>query len=142
GGGAAPGAGRGAGAGGGGAGPPPAPGPAPPLSESPLYTPPLRTPCAATRLDAGHADNALPQTARALVNCRMHPDDPPDFVEKTLVDILADPRIAVSRVGEARPCPPSPLTPEILGPVERITAEMWPGLPGLPPPSTRAADVL
>jgi acetylornithine deacetylase/succinyl-diaminopimelate desuccinylase-like protein len=122
--------------------PTPDPGAATRLSESPLYNSTLRTTCVATRLDAGHADNALPQTARALVNCRMHPDDAPDFVEKTLVEVLADPRIAVGRVGEARPCPPSPLIPEILGPVERITAEMWPGVPVLPTLGTGATDSL
>src|SRR5262249_38756086 len=112
------------------------------LSETPLYNSTLRTTCVATRLDAGHADNALPQTARALVNCRMHPDDPPAWVEKTLIEVLADPRIAVTAVGEARPSPPSPLQPEILGPVERITSEMWPGVSVLPILSTGATDSL
>jgi acetylornithine deacetylase/succinyl-diaminopimelate desuccinylase-like protein len=112
------------------------------LSESPLYNSTLRTTCVATRLDAGHADNALPQTARAVVNCRMHPDDPPAWVEKTLIEVLADPQIAVSAIGEARPSPPSPLSSEMLAAVERITAEMWPGVPVLPTLGTGATDSL
>jgi acetylornithine deacetylase/succinyl-diaminopimelate desuccinylase-like protein len=121
---------------------PPDPAAAGRLSETPLYNSTLRTTCVATRLEAGHADNALPQTARALVNCRMHPEDPPAWVEKTLIEVLADPRIAVTAVGEARPSPPSPLQPEILGPVERITSEMWPGVSVLPILSTGATDSL
>jgi acetylornithine deacetylase/succinyl-diaminopimelate desuccinylase-like protein len=112
------------------------------LSETPLYNSTLRTTCVATRLEAGHADNALPQAARALVNCRMHPDDPPAWVEKTLVEVLSDARIEVVPVGEARPSPPSPLGPEVLGAVERVTAEMWPGVPVLPTLSTGATDSL
>lgn len=112
------------------------------LSELPLYNSMLRTTCVATRLDAGHADNALPQTARAVVNCRMHPDDPADWVERTLVEAIADPRIAVTRMGAAKPSPASPLSPEILGAAERITNEMWPGVPVLPTLSTGATDSL
>ncbi len=112
------------------------------LSELPLYNSMLRTTCVATRLDAGHADNALPQTARAVVNCRMHPDDPADWVERTLVEAIADPRIAVTRMGSAKPSPASPLSPEILGAAERITNEMWPGVPVLPTLSTGATDSL
>jgi len=112
------------------------------LSEVPLYNSMLRTTCVATRLEAGHADNALPQTARAVVNCRMHPDDPADWVQKTLVEALADSRISVAPIGSARPSPPSPLLPEVLGAAERITEQMWPGVPVLPTLSTGATDSL
>src|SRR5262245_30107874 len=112
------------------------------LSETPLYNSTLRTTCVATRLDAGHADNALPQTARAVVNCRMHPDDPADWVQRTLVDAIADPQISVTPKGTARLSPSSPLLPELVGAVERITEEMWPGVPVLPTLSTGATDSL
>ncbi len=112
------------------------------LSELPLYNSMLRTTCVATRLEAGHADNALPQTARAVVNCRMHPDDPAQWVERTLVETLADAGISVTAMGAAKPSPASPLSPEILGAIERVTGEMWPGVPVLPTLSTGATDSL
>jgi acetylornithine deacetylase/succinyl-diaminopimelate desuccinylase-like protein len=112
------------------------------LSETPLFNATLRTTCVATRLEAGHADNALPQTARAVVNCRLHPDDPPERVRGTLVEVLADPRISVEPIGAAKPSPASPLDPELFGAVERITGEMWPGVPVLPTLSTGATDSL
>jgi acetylornithine deacetylase/succinyl-diaminopimelate desuccinylase-like protein len=121
---------------------PPDPAAAARISEIPLYNSMLRTTCVATRLEAGHADNALPQTARAVVNCRMHPDDPPDWVQATLVEALGDPRIAVTPKGTARPSPSSPLFPEFMDAVERITGDMWPGVPVLPTLSTGATDSL
>lgn len=111
-------------------------------ASSALYNAYLRTTCVATRLDAGHADNALPQTARAVVNCRLLPDDTPATVEQTLVRVLADPEIKVSPKGEARPAPPSPLRPEIMQPVERIVARMWPGIPVIPVMESGATDGL
>jgi len=110
------------------------------LSELPLYNSTLRTTCVATRLEAGHADNALPQVARAVVNCRMHPDDPAEWVERTLVETLADAGISVTAMGAAKPSPASPLSSEILGAVEKLTGEMWPGVPVLPTLSTGATD--
>lgn len=111
-------------------------------AESPFYNAMLHTTCVATRLEAGHADNALPQTARATVNCRILPGGSPDAVEATLRDVLADASIAISRVNQPTASPPSPLTPEVLEPVEAITAEMWPGVPVVPTMSTGATDGL
>ena len=102
------------------------------LSEVPLYNSTLRTTCVATRLEGGHADNALPQAARAVVNCRMHPSDPPDSVRERLVAAVADPGITVTAIGSAHPSPESPLNPELFGAVEKITEAMWPGVPVLP----------
>jgi acetylornithine deacetylase/succinyl-diaminopimelate desuccinylase-like protein len=112
------------------------------LSKSPYDNALLRTTCVATRLEAGHAENALPQTARAIVNCRILPDDSPAEVRATLIRILDDPKISVSALGEAIPSKPSPLKPEIIGAIERITAEMWPGVPIVPVMSTGATDGL
>jgi acetylornithine deacetylase/succinyl-diaminopimelate desuccinylase-like protein len=96
----------------------------------------------ATRLAAGHADNALPQTARAVVNCRILPGESPDEVEKAIIRVLADEQIAVTRIAEPKPSPASPLVPEIMKPVESITQEMWPGVPVIPTMSTGATDGL
>jgi acetylornithine deacetylase/succinyl-diaminopimelate desuccinylase-like protein len=112
------------------------------VSETPLYNSMLRTTCVATRLEGGHADNALPQMARATVNCRMHPDDPADWVHKTLVEVVADAEVSVTPLGSAKPSPPSPLSPEFLGAVEELTKSMWPGVPVLPTLSTGATDSL
>ena len=112
------------------------------LSEAPLYNATLRTTCVATRLEGGHADNALPQAARAVVNCRVHPNDPPDGVRERLVEAVADPQVAVTPVGSAKPSPESPLNPELFGAVERLTEEMWPGVPVLPTMGTGATDSL
>ena len=110
------------------------------LSEVPLYNSTLRTTCVATRLDGGHADNALPQVARAVVNCRMHPDDPPDWVRERLVEAAADAQLSVTPIGSAHPSPESPLNAELLGAVEKITEQMWPGVPVLPTMGTGASD--
>lgn len=103
----------------------------------------LRTTCVATRLEGGHADNALPQLARARVNCRVMPGETEAGVRATLARVLADDAIEVKPASpEFRPSPPSPLTPEILGAIEQVTAGMWPGLPVLPIMSTGATDSL
>jgi acetylornithine deacetylase/succinyl-diaminopimelate desuccinylase-like protein len=100
----------------------------------------MRTTCVATTLDAGHAENALPQTARALVNCRVMPDEPVAEVGQTLVKVIADPKISIVPKGNAVLSPPSPLNPEVMQAVERITAEMWPGIPVIPTMSAGYTD--
>jgi acetylornithine deacetylase/succinyl-diaminopimelate desuccinylase-like protein len=112
------------------------------LSESPFFNALLRTTCTATRLEGGHADNALPQTARATVNCRILPGEPIDAVDGTLNAVLADPRIRVTRKREPTASPPSPLRPEILEPIQAIVEEMWPGATVVPVMSTGATDGL
>jgi acetylornithine deacetylase/succinyl-diaminopimelate desuccinylase-like protein len=112
------------------------------LSAQPYGNALLRTTCVATRLAGGHADNALPQVARATVNCRMLPDHPADSVEAVLRRVLADSAIAVSRLNEPRPSPPSPLRPDVMAPVERLAAEMWPGVAVVPEMSMGATDGL
>jgi acetylornithine deacetylase/succinyl-diaminopimelate desuccinylase-like protein len=112
------------------------------LAESPYHNAMLRTTCVATLLDAGHAENALPQTARATVNCRILPGDAPAEVRATLVRIVEDPRISISAIAGAVQSEPSALKPEIMGAVERITTEMWPGVPVVPVMSTGATDGL
>jgi acetylornithine deacetylase/succinyl-diaminopimelate desuccinylase-like protein len=102
----------------------------------------LRTTCVATMLEAGHAENALPQTARATINCRMLPGQDPDEVRATLVRVIADTAITLTPVGVARPSAPSPLTPEVLGAVEHVTNAMWPGVPVVPTMVSGATDGL
>ena len=112
------------------------------FADTPYYNSRLRTTCVATRLDAGHADNALPQRATATVNCRVLPGESIDAVHNTLETVIGNDNISVSRAAPAKPSPPSPLTPEVLGAIETITEDMWPGVPVLPTMSTGATDGL
>jgi len=102
----------------------------------------LRTTCVATMLSGGHAPNALPQRARANVNCRLLPDEDPAEVQRTLERVAAVPTLRITPVDQAKNSPPSPLTAEVLGAIERVTAEMWPGVPVVPTMSTGATDGL
>jgi acetylornithine deacetylase/succinyl-diaminopimelate desuccinylase-like protein len=102
----------------------------------------FRTTCVATRLAGGHANNALPQTASAVVNCRMLPDADPDSVVATVRRIVADTAVHVSVIQPPVPSPPSPLVPEVIQPVEKITADMWPGAVVVPSMETGATDGL
>ena len=109
---------------------------------SPYLNAQLRTTCVATRLAGGHADNALPQTARATINCRLLPDEDPDRVITTIRRVAADTGVVVSVVSPAVRSPLSPLVPEVLEPVERITRAMWPGATVIPSMETGATDGL
>ncbi len=100
-----------------------------PLSDRPDYNAQIRTTCVATLLTAGHAENALPQSARATVNCRILPDEPVKDVERTLVRVIADEKVAVTPKGVAVLSPPSGMKPEVMQIVARLGEEMWPGVP-------------
>jgi len=110
------------------------------LSQSPYYNSLLRTTCVATRLEGGHANNALPQTARAIVNCRMLPTDSLDQVKNTLVRVLADDRISVTIVGEAVPAPASALNPALMHKLEEMSARLYGNIPVVPVMDTGASD--
>ncbi len=112
------------------------------LSETPVYNALMRTTCVATRLEGGHADNALPQSARATVNCRVLPDESGDDIYNTVVKVLNDPGIEVTWMDKARPSPASPLAPAVMQPIERVTNEFWPGVPVMPLMATGASDSL
>jgi acetylornithine deacetylase/succinyl-diaminopimelate desuccinylase-like protein len=110
------------------------------LSMQPTFNSMLRTTCVATQLEGGHAPNALPQLARANVNCRVLPDHDVKDVRATLVRIANDTAVHVSPTPEPRGGPPSPLTDEVLKPIERLTSEMWPGVPVVPVMGVGATD--
>jgi acetylornithine deacetylase/succinyl-diaminopimelate desuccinylase-like protein len=102
------------------------------LSAVPMYNSSMRNTCVATLLEAGHAENALPQRARATVQCRLLPGDTPDQVRDTLIRVLADSSIHLTQLGDRQAAPESPLSPEVMGAVERVTRSMWPGVIVLP----------
>jgi acetylornithine deacetylase/succinyl-diaminopimelate desuccinylase-like protein len=110
------------------------------LSKDPRYNSMLRTTCVATMLSGGHATNALPQTATATINCRMLPNVPPAEVRDGIVRAIADPGIEVSPASAMAPSSPSPLLPEVFGPVEAITRELFGNIPVIPIMGTGATD--
>lgn len=120
------------------------------LSKRPLYNSTMRTTCVATRLDAGHANNALPQRATANVNCRIFPGHSKEEVRQQLIKLFNDPKITVhyvsddNTVTEAAPSggtiPPVPLRPDVMRPLETVTTAMWPGIPVIPSMAVGASD--
>jgi len=119
------------------------------LSQSPYYNSLLHTTCVATMLTGGHAPNALPQMARANVNCRIFPGEDPEAVRKTLERVAADPKVTVTIVPykdpkgiviPTVPVPPSPLLPEVVQAEEKTVQSFWPGLPVVSTMSTGATD--
>ena len=101
----------------------------------------LRTTCVATLLSAGHATNALPQRARANINCRIMPGVSAEEVQAQLVKVAADPAVSVTLPEVRGPVsPPAPLTRRILDPVEQLAARLWPGVPVVPALEPGASD--
>ncbi len=121
---------------------PPDPGAIKGLEASPFYNALLHTTAVATMVEAGHAENALPQTARAVVNCRLLPGESPEDVLKTLREVIADDQISITPIKVAKPSPPSPLTAEVMGAIEQAKELLWPGLPVVPEMETGATDGL
>ena len=102
-------------------------------SKDPGWNATLRTTCVATMLEAGHAPNALPQRARANVNCRIFPGVSQESVRAKLEELVADSEVKVTMLAARGPSSaPPPLTPKILVPVEELAAQFWPGVPVLP----------
>jgi acetylornithine deacetylase/succinyl-diaminopimelate desuccinylase-like protein len=110
------------------------------MSQQLPYNAIMRTTCVATRLEGGHADNALPQLARAMVNCRIAPGQSVEAVQGTLVEVLADEQIKVTADRRDTASDPSALNPQILGPIEKLTKKFWPGIAVLPTMSAGATD--
>jgi acetylornithine deacetylase/succinyl-diaminopimelate desuccinylase-like protein len=112
------------------------------LSEQPAYNSMLRTTCVVTEVKAGHAPNALPQSAKATINCRMLPGHDPRAVEQVLKQVIADERISMKELRVPRLAPASPLNATVFKPIEKLTQSMWPGVPVVPLMSTGATDAV
>jgi acetylornithine deacetylase/succinyl-diaminopimelate desuccinylase-like protein len=122
------------------------------LSRQTAYGSIMRTTCVATRLEGGHANNALPQRAQAVVNCRILPGHSQEEVRRDLVRVLDDPRIAVRYIADngdvsdsapqRRGYPPPPLLPEVMKPLEAAVAATWPGLKIVPFMDAGASDAI
>jgi acetylornithine deacetylase/succinyl-diaminopimelate desuccinylase-like protein len=113
------------------------------LSQTPEYNSTLRTTCVATRLDAGHANNALPQRAQAIVNCRILPGHSKEEVRQEIIGVLDSPKITVKYVGDGgdgqgeifdkapdkKALPPAAIKPEVMQALQQVAGKMWPGVP-------------
>jgi acetylornithine deacetylase/succinyl-diaminopimelate desuccinylase-like protein len=110
------------------------------LSTNPFYNAQLRTTCVVTLIEGGHAVNALPQTARATVNCRILPGESIAEVEATLKRVLADDQISITSLGMPVMSPPSELNGEVMAAIEKLSAEFWPGAAVIPTMSSGATD--
>jgi acetylornithine deacetylase/succinyl-diaminopimelate desuccinylase-like protein len=110
------------------------------LANNPVYNAQLRTTCVATMLQGGHAINALPQTASAKVNCRVMPGEPLEEVKATLEDVLADRQIKLTQIDTGVVSAPSELHEEIMGAIEKLSAEFFPGAVVMPVMSSGATD--
>ncbi len=119
------------------------------LSNNEFYNAILRTTCVATMLSGGHAPNALPQTARANVNCRILPGEDPNKIKEMLIKVVDDPQIKVTFVEQRSAdgelilpemVPPSPLRPELMKAVESSSSGIWRPLPVMPVMDTGASD--
>jgi acetylornithine deacetylase/succinyl-diaminopimelate desuccinylase-like protein len=100
----------------------------------------MRTTCVATKINGGHAENALPQTATAIINCRMLPDDSPENVMSVLKTVLADNKISITLTNSSFSAPLSPLRNDVTEQVEQIASSMWPGVNVTPAMSSGATD--
>ncbi|HET7910979.1 MAG TPA: M20/M25/M40 family metallo-hydrolase [Pseudolabrys sp.] len=111
------------------------------LKQDPNINGMLHTTCVATLINGGHAPNALPQHVSANVNCRIFPGHAPEEIRQTLIRIVNDPGVKIEF--EAPPekgGPPPPLTAQILGPIEKLSADMFPGVPLIPTQASGATD--
>ena len=120
------------------------------LSAEPSFNSNFRTTCVATRLLAGHANNALPQTAQANVNCRIFPGHSPEEIRQQLIALFGDPQLTVKYVSDAgdvadtapdrKAMLPPPPIPEVFEPLTRLTQQLWPGVPVTPVMENGASD--
>ena len=120
------------------------------LSQDPIDNSLMHTTCVATRLSGGHANNALPQTAQANVNCRILPGHSLEETRLAIEKVVADPKVKVQfrennnvvldrGSNRSSYVPPAPRK-EVFDPLEKVAAAMWPGIPVLPSMSTGASD--
>lgn len=110
------------------------------LTKDTSYNALLHTTCVATMLAGGVQENALPSSAQATVQCRVMPGESADSIQAQLGKVLADPGIRISRPGRYDPSPPSPIAPEVFGPIEKVANAMWPGVPVIPAMAAGASD--
>jgi len=122
------------------------------LSRQPSDNSVMRTNCVATRLEGGHANNALPQRAQANVNCRILPGHSLEEIRQQLIKVIADPEVTVryvaddgsvhDKASDRQGFPPPPLKPEVLKPLDAVVATIWPDIKVVPYMDAGASDAI
>ncbi|MCM2255053.1 MAG: M20/M25/M40 family metallo-hydrolase [Vicinamibacteria bacterium] len=102
------------------------------LAKSPEFVGTTRTTCVATMLAAGHAENALPQTAKATVNCRIFPGVPVEDVRQALATAIADEGVKITTLDKPEASPVSEMRPDVMAAIERAVHHDHPGVPVVP----------
>lgn len=111
------------------------------LARDPVFNSTLRTTCVVTLIEGGHAQNALPQRAKANVNCRIFPSETIEATKATLIEVIGDPAVTVTEKVRHGPIgQPAPLVAAVLEPAKALGAKLYPGLPLIPSMSTGASD--
>ena len=112
------------------------------LSNDPYYNSQLRTTCIATEIEGGHAENALPRHASAIVNCRIMPGVAPEIIQAKLAEIIADEGVSIESIWPTTPSPPSELPASLLETLDDLAQKFWPGVLLLPEMGSGATDGL
>jgi acetylornithine deacetylase/succinyl-diaminopimelate desuccinylase-like protein len=120
------------------------------LSRDPDSYSMTRTTCVATRLAGGHANNALPQRAEAVVNCRIFPGHSKEEIRQTLVKVLNDPQITVRYIADdgsisdrgtdEQAVKPAPLRPDVMKALDELSRQAWPAAKVIPILDPGASD--
>jgi acetylornithine deacetylase/succinyl-diaminopimelate desuccinylase-like protein len=110
------------------------------LAGNPADNAQLRTTCVTTMLEAGHDESALPQRARATIQCRMLPGDTQEQTKSALERVIADPAISLTVTHAATPSPESPPTEAIMTIYKRVVQSLWPGLTVMPSMDAGSSD--
>jgi acetylornithine deacetylase/succinyl-diaminopimelate desuccinylase-like protein len=110
------------------------------LMKDPSYNAVVHTTCVATQMEGGHAANALPQRAKVTLSCRVMQGTTPEQVKQALEQAIGDEQVKVAIVRRRDGSSAPPLTDEIMGPVKKMAAKLWPGVPVAPMMSAGATD--
>jgi acetylornithine deacetylase/succinyl-diaminopimelate desuccinylase-like protein len=100
----------------------------------------LRTTCVATLISGGHAENALPQHAKATIQCRMLPGDSAENVQSALTVAINDSKISITMDAKPVESPESLPTDKITRKISTLVHSMWPGVPIIPTMATGYSD--
>jgi acetylornithine deacetylase/succinyl-diaminopimelate desuccinylase-like protein len=110
------------------------------LSSTPYYNALIRNTCVATMLEAGHAINALPQSAKAILNCRIMPGIPQGEILKEMTHLIADSQIVITVMDSLENNPSFPVNPAVMKLVGQVTEKLWPGVPVISVMDVGASD--
>ena len=110
------------------------------LRDAPALNAQLHSTCPATLVQGGQSESALPMRAQATIQCRLLPDEKPDAVIETFKRVIDDPAVTIAVAYAPVASPEAKLDPAVVARIERVTAEMWPGVGVVPVMSSGASD--